>query len=203
MIEVLILLGATLTEKLNDLPAPSTIAQSVMRHNSEAEYRALITKSKSIAASIHVTSLAELQSAIKSWCDHGKAAHRELRKKFAKAGDPTFRTIEIDTKMSQFDLTKLDFLLALKSQPPIFHTKLWLSRVYSASFNKEGKIILADNPRYPHELAKHTGPDTDPPAASFETFLDSEYGQAVKWIDSGFKSKRPPEMTVERLAKKL
>lgn len=203
MIAILIYSQSTLVGMIDEFPAPSYVAQSVTHHHSEPEYRALIAKSKNLAANIRNSSLAEILQAVRLLQKQNKATHRMLRKKFANAGDPMFRSIEITSKMNGVDLTKLDFLLILKSRPPIFHTKSWLCTVYSAQINSKGQFVFFNRPIYPHQFEKFAGAFAEPQAASFEPFMDSEYLQTSKWIDTAFKSKRPPEMTIARLIKKL
>lgn len=203
MISLMIFIFAYRSSELDELPSPAFVAQSVGVHKDIAEYKSLLSHSKTVLLKLARYSTNQRSSLICSWWRKNSKFHCELQVKHKHEHDGIFCDIELTRGMSQVDMSKLDLIFVINGQKPLFHTESWLRKVYSVTQDFSKPFVIPDYPEVPWVLGGSKGGVIEPPDSSFEPFFMSESKATSKWIESKMKGKPPVAMTVARMYRKI
>ncbi len=203
MVSLMLFIFAAPPFELDELPSPSFVAQSVGVHRSIAEYKSLLSHSKTVLSKLARYSTNQRSALICSWWRKNSKFHRELQVKHNHRHDGIFCDIESSRGMSQVDMNKLDLIFVINGQKPLFHTEGWLRKVYSVTQDFPKPFVIPDYPEVPWVLGGSKGGVLEPSDSSFEPFFMSESKATSKWIESKMIGKPPAAMTVGRMYRKI
>lgn len=186
---------------LDTFPSPAKLSDIALISHDLEKYRLELTNARDILKKYASMNTLDKRTLISKWYLKNQREEAVFRAK-SYSGSLFGRIQPLTDRMTEVDLAKIDALLMVDNEQPIFHSPGWLRNVYHVS-QKTTFSISENISGYSAAFSQSTGTRIEPPTASFERFSMPEGDIARQWILSDFDSKCYFPMSTEKMRSKV